>query len=965
MAVSLIPMAAASTLQLHRPPHSRHAYSMAPSDGKKKGRQPAPKPLTFGGTDLNATAPEFSFTSPISSASATAAQPALTATTSSSLLSPQTPRTPQSAANALWRNRDPSQHGTSGTPADAAAAREAENLARLNRKNTGLEEQADDFFTRWGDEQIKNTALTKALSDSETERKRLAKQIADQTKDATSSDETFKETEKELDQARKDKKEQEGKLVALQKRFDELDRQLQIAESTVDDTEKDLKKAEEQRIELEATNAGLQAAYDEQELEFAKKVKDLEQNGDAQQQLDKVIQTFQQEFRNLSEGVSIDDYLQQLRQTVQGSRNLRRDGSQASLAESSFGETHGGPSRARGNREVSGASIGDELNGHGMESDDEDDENHAAGDADDTIQNINTGHSTNNWLPGEATVEGVHGDTVEVSTQTPDRNDSLIPDPFPRTKQYADASTWTSNDKGVQTTVNVPTVAQDVHDRVARLHKTAQADIRKYDDKFKDQFEANKPLRDQIQKQKQEIATLKGKISEHETSYKALEKERNDNANSLNSAKTAQQKAEKHIAVIDAEWEEHLDQRLRTLSDEWRAHEAEVVAKWKKDCDELHAFYTREKKTVLDLNAKILDLDGEIDLLERVREEGKQTQEKLDNAKIRIDKLVGEVEKLQREGKDAKETHEKDVKTIIDDAKARIDELDADVKRLQRECADAKETHDKDVKTIDGAKFRIGMLEDEVKEFERVRDEAKKTHKETVTKLEAADTRVTELERDIKDLTRQRDEAQASAQGSSSADLTDARVVNLQTDLDEMKMVLDQEKKEHKKTIEELTRVELAAHNSRNKFLVADRLVIHNTEQHEKAVKELERKAKEAQDKADHDLREERRLHALTTAARDTAQYELSNARAAPPRDVDGPSNMLSDMPGWLRMLLGALLVLFVAFGVHGYRSRSWFTANDQMHQRVMHRGDLHYNQNSMMWAAIGQWLGADLSLES
>ncbi|KAK5707890.1 hypothetical protein LTR97_000429 [Elasticomyces elasticus] len=963
MAVSLIPMAAASTLQFHLPPRSRHAYSMAPPDGKKKGKQQRPTPLTFGGTDLNANAPEFSFTSPISSASATAAQPALAATTSSSLLSPQTPRTPQSAANALWRNRDPSQHGTSGTPADVAAAREAENLARLNRKNTGLEEQADDFFTRWGDEQIKNTALTQALSDSETERKRLAKQVADQTEEATSSEETFKETEKELDQARKDKKEQEGKLIALQKRFDELDTLLHIAESTVTDTEKDLKKAEAQRIELEATNAGLQEAYDEQELEFAKKVKDLEQNGDAQQQLDKVMQTFQQEFRNPSEGVSIDDYLQQLRQTVQGSRNLRRDGSQASLAESSFGEPHRGPSRTRGNREVSGASIGDELNGHGMESDDEDDEDHAAGDADDTIQNINTGHSTNNWLPGEATVEGVHGDTVEVSTQTPNRNDSLIPDPFRRTKQYSDASMWTSNDKGVQTTVNVPTVAQDVHDRVARLHKTAQADIRKYDDKFKDQFEANKPLRDQIQKQKQEIATLKGKISEHETSYKALEKERDDSANSLNSAKTAQEKAEKHITAMDAKWDEHLHQRLRTVRDEWQAHVVEVEAKWKKDCDELHAFYTKEKKTVLDLNAKILDLDGEIDLLERVREEGKQTQEKLDNAKIRISKLVGEVEKLQREGKDAKETHEKDVKTI-DDAKTRIDELDADVKRLQRECADAKDTHDKDVKTIDDANFRIGVLEDEVKESEHVRDEAKKTHQETVTKLEAADTRITELERDIKDLTRQRDEAQASAEGASSADLTDARVVDLQTDLDEMKVSLDQEKKEHKKTIEELTRVELAARNSRNKFLVADRLVDHNTDQHEKAVKELERKAKEAQDKADHDLREERRLHALTTAARDTAQYELSNARAAVPRDVDGLSNRLSDMPGWLMMLLAALCMLFVAFGVQTYRSRSWFTANNQMHQRVMHTGDLHYSQKSIMWAAIGQWLGADLSLE-
>ncbi|KAK0822225.1 hypothetical protein LTS02_018474, partial [Friedmanniomyces endolithicus] len=72
----------------------------------------------------------------------------------------------------------------------------------------------------------------------------------------------------------------------------------------------------------------LHAELDAYEADHAEKVAALEQSANAQQQLEKVMQIFGEEFSEVSKGINIDEYLNLFRETVQGSRRLRRDGSQ-------------------------------------------------------------------------------------------------------------------------------------------------------------------------------------------------------------------------------------------------------------------------------------------------------------------------------------------------------------------------------------------------------------------------------------------------------------------------------------------------------------------------------------------------------------------------------------------------------------------------------------------------------------
>ncbi|KAK3110615.1 hypothetical protein LTR53_014900, partial [Teratosphaeriaceae sp. CCFEE 6253] len=290
--------------------------------------------------------------------------------------------------------------------------------ARLARQKAGLEDEADDWYNKWGEEQIKNRALEEQLAESEKERKRLFQQTQDQTKEVEATTKTADDLNAELDRMKTENHDHETKYTTLKTRLESLDKLFKITESTLQDTEKKLHDVEEERDDYLTINAGLNEELDGSEAARLERLADLEKNGDAQQQLDKVMQTFQEEFSNLSKGVNIDDYLKQFRESVHGSRDLRRDGSQVSLG-SAFGE----PQSARrpgigGNRHVSSTSIGDELGEHDLNSGDEFDVDNAQdagsffGDADDTLKfngispdGLLVGNDpprVNNWASGEA-----------------------------------------------------------------------------------------------------------------------------------------------------------------------------------------------------------------------------------------------------------------------------------------------------------------------------------------------------------------------------------------------------------------------------------------------------------------------------------------------------------------------------------------------------------------------------------
>ncbi|KAK1090778.1 hypothetical protein LTR48_007638, partial [Friedmanniomyces endolithicus] len=236
--------------------------------------------------------------------------------------------------------------------------------ARQARQKTQYQDEVEDWYNKWGEEQEKNTELGKKLASSEAEKKRLLTQAEDQSNELNSSLDKVKELEKKLDQTRKEKQERDGKPSKPQQTLNDADELLHVTESTLKDTEKKLREAERQRDALTATNAGLHADLDEYEKDYAEKLAALEQSADAQQQLEKVIQIFREEFTEVSKGINIDEYLSLFRETIQGSRRLRRDGSQVSLA-SATGKPSSGASRASGNRNISGASIGDELRDQG------------------------------------------------------------------------------------------------------------------------------------------------------------------------------------------------------------------------------------------------------------------------------------------------------------------------------------------------------------------------------------------------------------------------------------------------------------------------------------------------------------------------------------------------------------------------------------------------------------------------
>ncbi|KAK0310148.1 hypothetical protein LTR82_014971 [Friedmanniomyces endolithicus] len=724
---------------------------MAPRDPKKTDRRLPQIYVASSDTfasSLSPTAREF--TSAASSGASLLAEPRPIPTTSTLKATSQSPtrQTPPSPARSRSRGRELAVP----VPATPTVANTEElgtrDEARQARQKTQYQDEVEDWYNKWGEEQEKNTELGKKLASSEAEKKRLLTQAEDQSNELTSSLDHVKELEKKLDQTRKEKQERDGKPSKPQQTLNDADELLHVTESTLKDTEKKLREAERQRDALTATNAGLHADLDEYEKDYAEKLAALEQSADAQQQLEKVIQILREEFTEVSKGINIDEYLSLFRETIQGSRRLRRDGSQVSLA-SATGKPSSGASRASGNRNVSGASIGDELRDQGHETDEESEDEgaFANGDADDTIKQIEVvePHRVNNWAGGEATVvtSGVlTPGKATVSTQTPPADGPLIPDPFPRPKDYRNSETWTSTDKGVQCDVEVPTMTEHRHKEIVadlqtrwtnaeKLLGIARADGKSKDQKFTEQFMANVPLRNQIKKQQEDLNSQRAEATKLRD--KAAEFQRRvGQAEAI--IKHNDESARNYIAHIEKNLAEQIGQ----------ANAAKAV----------------HDAAATDLNVRNAELERQL----------KELKRKGDAAGIETDNLKKDLDEQRGKVKAAKVLEDAASRTTTE-SKARID-------TLEREAQISK-------RNGDASRINVTQLEKDLAEQRRQVEAAKASQDAAERTTTDTKTRNSELELELKKLRRESDAAQAAQNGASSAEVTNARIKELEDDVKE------------------------------------------------------------------------------------------------------------------------------------------------------------------------------------
>ncbi|KAK0877868.1 hypothetical protein LTR87_008287 [Friedmanniomyces endolithicus] len=783
---------------------------MAPRDPKKTDQRLPQIYVASSYTSASSLSPTArEFTSAGSSGASLLAEPRpipTTSTLNATSLSP-TRQTPPSPARSRSRGRELAVP----VPATPTVANTEElgtrDEARQARQKTQYQDEVEDWYNKWGEEQEKNTELGKKLASSEAEKKRLLTQAEDQSNELNSSLDKVKELEKKLDQTRKEKQERDGKPSKPQQTLNDADELLHVTESTLKDTEKKLREAERQRDALTATNAGLHADLDEYEKDYAEKLAALEQSADAQQQLEKVIQIFREEFTEVSKGINIDEYLSLFRETIQGSRRLRRDGSQVSLA-SATGKPSSGASRASGNRNISGASIGDELRDQGHETDEESEDEGASanGDADDTIKHVEVvePHQVNHWAGGEATVV-VSGKSspgkATVSTQTPPAGGPLIPDPFPRPKNYRDSETWTSTDKGVQCDVEVPTMTERRHKEIVtelqtkwtnaeKLLGIARADGKSKDQKFTEQFMANVPLRNQIKKQQEDLnvqraeatklrdeaAEFQRRVGQAEAIIKHndesarnyiahIEKNLAEQIGQANAAKAVHDAAATDLNVRNAE----LERQLKELKRKGDAAGIETD-NLKKDLDEQRG-KVRAAKVLQDAASRATtESNARIDTLER---EAQNSQRNGDASRINITQLEKDLAE-QRQLVEAAKASQDAAERTTTDTKTRNSELELELKKLRRE-SDAAQAAQNGASSAEVTNARIKELEDDVKEYQSDFGVMKAKLKTVKEELRAAKTRVAALETENKELRR----------------TSDARILELEGELKDTKKALE------------------------------------------------------------------------------------------------------------------------------------------------------------------------------
>ncbi|KAK4561506.1 hypothetical protein LTR86_004824 [Recurvomyces mirabilis] len=536
MATSSIPISSSSsssTLHFPRPPKSlRYGYTtMAPlkyNDNIKNDNNRKPQP------PLSPTAPAFTFTSanpnipgPSGISDPSEANQSLDLTERTTRLTPASdhllsPReaneqvyegvvvksAPNSPRGRLQRNgrsapgpgpatEDVFSATTTASVGDEPRMNEVSKYNRLKDQTDAEREKAYDQSLALQTE--RDDALDKQKA-AEAAKTSLEKDLKNKTTDADNATKDNERLERELRAKESEKTAKEREVGDWKQKFEDMKMLYVNAGSNRDEVAKQLAKAEEDRDHQTALKQGLKEELERQDAVVGQVNDVAEQQGAAQEQLDRVLQVFQEEFKQLADGVDLEAYLKQFRETVQAGRRLRRDDSQASFHQHGLGIDEAGSDRPRGgNRQVSTASLGDELKGRGSESGDEtgDEDDQAFGDQvltttddDPTLKDLDYIHltppTTHNWTAGDSSSnvdDSLFGE-IDTGTQTPaswSHRPTGQPLGLPPILGIGDRTSmahgldWGPGDKGTDTDESIPSPAQLA---ALRAQAAASADLK-------------------------------------------------------------------------------------------------------------------------------------------------------------------------------------------------------------------------------------------------------------------------------------------------------------------------------------------------------------------------------------------------------------------------------------------------------------------------------------------------------
>jgi hypothetical protein len=244
----------------------------------------------------------------------------------------------------------------------------ADLQAQFNKLQKDKIEAEKFYHEQVTDAQAKADDFKKKLDEADEDKRKLRIKLKEAEDDAERSVDEVKKLQSKLEQAAKDKEAEERHVREWHDKYDRLDDLYKATESSEEDLRRELARAHDERDHFESMVRGLEEEFANKEnlLNAANAI--TEQDNTAQQQLERVLEVFNEEFTELSEGVDIEAYIKAFREKMYTARPLRRDESQVSLADEP-GRLHPRRQRSRDNRTT---SLGDELGAiGGLESESE------------------------------------------------------------------------------------------------------------------------------------------------------------------------------------------------------------------------------------------------------------------------------------------------------------------------------------------------------------------------------------------------------------------------------------------------------------------------------------------------------------------------------------------------------------------------------------------------------------------
>ncbi|KAK4544735.1 hypothetical protein LTR36_003984 [Oleoguttula mirabilis] len=264
----------------------------------------------------------------------------------------------------------------------------ADAEVRLAKQKKEFDDALKDYYEKTLNAEKLAADWEARFRKSDEERNKLKSQAEDYAAEVKGLSTQLDGLKREKEEKVKERKAKSEKTKDHDDHIKSLQDELANLLSELEDEQAEKKKLQEQNDDYEAQRIGLH-----EEIDDLKKTRDdafgaSDENTEARNALVEVNATFEQMFKELGEGLSMDEYIDHIR-NLQRTSSLRRDDSQASMV-SDFGNPQAGRSGRRSDRQVSRASMADELNG--LQSEQESDD-----DLEDQDATVNGGKQFSKW----------------------------------------------------------------------------------------------------------------------------------------------------------------------------------------------------------------------------------------------------------------------------------------------------------------------------------------------------------------------------------------------------------------------------------------------------------------------------------------------------------------------------------------------------------------------------------------